>query len=671
MIKNTSCEENNLAAKFPQLASEWIVKMNDGRNPEEFTCGSGEKVWWKCSVCGNEWKATINHRANGRGCPECAQKSRVEKLEKRNLVQGETDLATLFPEIAAQWCFEENGELLPTMVSPKSNKNVWWRCEKGHVYQMRLANRTAQGQGCPICAGKQILAGFNDLKSQFPEIAARWDFEKNEKKPEEVAAHSNEKAFWCCDRNHSYIARVAERTGKEGHQTGCPYCAGKKVWPGFNDLATVRPDLAAQWDEEENKNLTPADVTEFSMKKVHWVCDFGHKWIATVAGRSAGNGCPICANKQLLSGYNDIKTLFPKVAEEWDYETNKTRPEEHFAGTHKKVSWKCLECGNVWVASIKERTYGGNGCPRCSFYHKTSFPEQAILFYIKKCYPEAINSYKPDYLAPKEMDIYIPELNLAVEYDGKAWHTNSARDFEKSQILKEHGVSLIRLRERGLPPAPEQDISIEVATFSGEAAVLTGTISALFSEIKTRYSMEVSVDVDVERDFSEIKAVYEGTKRERSLLYANPEILKEWNYEKNGVFTPDKVTPHSQMLAWWTCSRCGKEWQQRIRTKMLGGLLCESCSKSDANMRRMEEAVKKGCAKAVADYSQLMKEWDHVENAALDPTCVSYGSERKVAWICASCENHFRMMVKNRTIQGQGCPLCGRKKSAQTRSKKK
>lgn len=509
----------------------------------------------------------------------------------------------------------------------------------------------------------------NNLAALFPEIAAQWDFEKNEKKPEEVAAHSNKKVFWKCDKKHSYEAAVAERTRKDGRRTGCPYCAGKKVLVGFNDLATVRPDLAEQWDFEENESLTPEDIPEFSMKKVHWVCNYGHKWVASVASRSGGNGCPICANKQLLIGYNDVKTLFPKVAEEWSYEENETRPEEHIAGTHRKVSWKCSECGNIWIASIKERTYGGTGCPRCTFYHKTSFPEQAILFYVRKIYPSATNSYKPQYLAPKEIDIFIPELNLAIEYDGKAWHTNGERDFEKSQILKAHSVTLIRLREKGLPPAPEEDVSIEVESFSGETGVLTRTIKALFYEMKKRYSIEEIVDIDVERDFSDIKSAYEGTKGERSLRYANPEILKEWNYEKNGTFTPDKVTPHSQMLAWWTCSRCGKEWQQRIRTKVLGGLLCETCSKSDANLRRMDAAVRKGCTKAVAEYPQLMREWDRTENVALDPARVSYGSERKVSWICENCGNHFRMMVKSRTRQGQGCPQCGRKKSAKTRSK--
>jgi len=660
--------DNNLAVRFPELAAEWHTDRNEGASPADFTCGSGKKVWWKCAVCGNEWMATVNHRTNGGGCPACARKSRSEKLSKKNLIPGKTDLATCYPHIANQWHAEKNGALAPMDVSPCSDKKVWWVCPIGHDYQMRIVCRTAQNQGCPICAGKQILEGFNDLKSQYPEIAAQWDYDRNEKGPETYAAHSNKKVFWLCEKNHSYLAAIAERTGKAGHGTGCPYCAGKKVLPGFNDLATVRPELAAEWDYEENENLLPTGVTEFSMKSIHWICRCGHKWITAVAWRSQGNGCPVCANLKLLKGYNDIATLFPEVAKDWDDEKNDTCPEDHIAGTHKKVWWKCSECGNSWYASIKERTYGKTGCPRCTFYHKTSFPEQAILFYARKCFPDAVNSYKPSFLAPQEIDIFIPKLNLAIEYDGRQWHKNAERDYEKSQKIREHGMSLLRMREKGLPAVPESDHTVESSFFQGDFDELTCELKALFQKAAAISGADFDLDIDVQRDFGEIKAAYEGTKQEKSLLYANPEVLREWNYQKNGPLTPEKVTPHSRAVVWWKCSRCGKEWQQSVKTKVLGGLRCENCSKSDAVLRRMKDRAQAKKAKTVAEFPLLLEEWDFDANAPLIPEHVTYGSERKLAWICKTCGNHFAMRVKARTRCGQGCPLCGRKKSAQTRS---
>lgn len=656
--------ENNLAIKFPELAEEWDVDKNDSRLPIKFTCGSNKKVWWKCSICGNEWQATINHRTNGRGCPECAKKNRSEKLSKKNLIPGKTDLATCYPDIADQWHTEKNGILTPRDVTSKSKKKVWWKCPYGHEYQMTIGAKTAQKQGCPVCSGKQVLEGFNDLKSQRPDIASQWDYAKNKKGPEAYTVHSGEKVFWLCEKNHSYLARIAERTGDEKHSSGCPYCAGKKVLQGFNDLATVRPELASEWDYDANGSLLPTDVTEFSLKRVHWICKHGHKWSSTVSGRSSGNGCPVCSNIQLLKGYNDITTLFPQVAAEWDYDKNATNPEDHIAGTHKKAWWKCSNCGNSWYASIKERTYGKNGCPRCTFYHKTSFPEQAILFYVRKHFPNSINAYKPEFLAPYELDIFIPELSLGIEYDGKAWHQDTNRDFIKSNKLAEQKISLIRMREYGLPPAPDGDYVVECESFNGNIKELSNRLKMLFQKIDNIHGISLDTDINVERDLLEIKATYEGTRLKKSLLYESPEILKEWNYQKNGNFTPDKVTPHSRVVVWWICSRCGKEWQQSIETKMRGGLLCESCSRHDAALSRMKDAAQKKRVKTVTDYPHLLKEWDFEANTGLDPRYVTYGSERKVGWICSLCGNHYSKMIKARTTLGQGCPICGKNKSS-------
>ena len=65
-------EKGSLADLFPEIASEWLFKLNGEITPETITSGSSEKVWWKCSKCGHEWSAIISNRTrNGQGCPEC------------------------------------------------------------------------------------------------------------------------------------------------------------------------------------------------------------------------------------------------------------------------------------------------------------------------------------------------------------------------------------------------------------------------------------------------------------------------------------------------------------------------------------------------------------------------------------------------------------------------
>ena len=83
----------------------------------------------------------------------------------------------------------------------------------------------------------------------------------------------------------------------------CPYCSGKKVLKGYNDLATKRPDVAKEWNYKKNGKLKPTDVTEKSGKKVGWQCSkCGHEWETAIINRtSKSSGCPMCNNYSQIS----------------------------------------------------------------------------------------------------------------------------------------------------------------------------------------------------------------------------------------------------------------------------------------------------------------------------------------------------------------------------------
>lgn len=94
------------------------------------------------------------------------------------------------------WWMCENGPLSPRDVSTGSKIRIWWRCPEGHSWQSPVASRTAWGHGCPVCAGKTIVTGENDLAHLQPEIAAQWDKRKNGcLKPSDVAVSSNRPAW--------------------------------------------------------------------------------------------------------------------------------------------------------------------------------------------------------------------------------------------------------------------------------------------------------------------------------------------------------------------------------------------------------------------------------------------------------------------------------------------
>lgn len=272
---------------LPELLAEWDTRRNLPLTPTQISFGSHQKVWWRCKR-GHQWRAQIKSRTAGTGCPVCAN---------RMLYPAENDFATQFPKLAAQWHPTKNGALLPGQLSPGSRRKVWWVCEKGHEWQATLFSRTAGGTGCPVCAGKKVIPGENDLASRFPALAAQWHPTKNGSlTPPQITPCSNRKVWWRCELGHDYQACVSSRTA---NGSGCPYCAGRKVLPGFNDLATLAPELARQWHPTLNGTLTPDMVTTGSRRKVWWQCDQGHVWKSVIYSRTGSRqcGCPVCAGR--------------------------------------------------------------------------------------------------------------------------------------------------------------------------------------------------------------------------------------------------------------------------------------------------------------------------------------------------------------------------------------
>ena len=174
--------------------------------------------------------------------------------------------------LLGQWDTVKNAPLTPAGVVLHSHRKVWWKCPQGHEWPASVHSRV-QGTGCPICAGKAVLAGENDLQTLFPEIAAQWDREKNaDCTPDSVTISSNRRVWWRCGLGHSFRTSVAHRVRSRSE---CPYCTNKKVLPGFNDLAAVKPRLAMQWDPELNGRLPPCTLRRL---RLHRLSRFSGLW---------------------------------------------------------------------------------------------------------------------------------------------------------------------------------------------------------------------------------------------------------------------------------------------------------------------------------------------------------------------------------------------------------
>ena len=268
----------------PESDPRWHPQRNGDLTPRDISPGSKKKIWWQCSR-GHSWQAAVYSVRSGSACPYCSG---------RQAIPGETDLATTHPQVLKLW--SSRNKLTPAQVTVWSHRKAWWICEQGHEWEAIIGSVASEGTGCPYCSGKRAIPGETDLATLYPELMKQWDPEKNPGiKPTEMLPSSHDRVWWRCELGHSYQAMVFARTRENG--TGCPYCAGRKVLTGFNDLATLKPDLAQQWHPVLNGELTPEAVTLGSNKKVWWQCGEGHVWQAFIYARTKknGTGCPVCA----------------------------------------------------------------------------------------------------------------------------------------------------------------------------------------------------------------------------------------------------------------------------------------------------------------------------------------------------------------------------------------
>ncbi len=320
-----------ISKTHPKLAKEAV-----GWDASLFTYGSNKKLEWRCKKGHLYLMSPAKRTMSGQSCPICAN---------RVVLAGFNDLKTTHPELS-----KEVDGWDPTQFTFGSHEKVTWICSKNHRYQSMIKSRV-KGSACPYCAGRLIKAGFNDLEFLNPKIAQEafgWD-------PKTYSVGSNKKVKWKCSFGHIYTMSIDKRTSSK---MGCAVCAGRQINVGINDLASTNPELAKEafgWD--------PKHFTAGSSKQLIWRCSLNHEYSASPVSRTSRRkqGCPYCNHHAVLSGFNDLETLYPFIAKEafgWE-------PSKYMGRSNKKLKWKC-DKAHVFFATIVNRTVNQSGCPTCS-----------------------------------------------------------------------------------------------------------------------------------------------------------------------------------------------------------------------------------------------------------------------------------------------------------------
>ena len=482
------------------------------------------------------------------------------------------------------------------------------------------------------------MAGTKEKKyvSDNAQLMAEWNWERNtDVSPFHLTIGSNKKVWWICKKGHSYDAQIKNRVAGNG----CSYCAGKKVLKGYNDLETCYPEVATEWIYRKNGNLSPATIAFASNKKVWWICKkCGGEYEAIIANRTLrGSSCPYCSNQKVFVGYNDLHSQSPDLAAEWS-KKNTIKPTEVTVHSNKKVYWVCPLGHDDYQMSVKQRS-NRQGCPICAQQSQTSFPEQAIFYYLKQVFPDTLNRYISD---KREIDIFIPSKNIGFEYNGYFSHKKKAeKDTAKKTFFHSVGVTLFIIKEyKTEEERNNADYYIhERTTFKN----LTDLIRKILSDL----NVETAVDVDCERDAIAIKNQYVALRKENSIAAVRPDLVVFWDYEQNGSITPEMITLGTGQRFFWKCRICNSSYLA-LPSRIAQGSVC-------AKHRNL---VKEGINDLATLHPELLKYWDYEKND-VGPSEIYGGGERVVYWKCEKGHSYARSIIER--IRNKGCPICNGK----------
>jgi hypothetical protein len=337
-----------LATRNPELAAQ-LIHPAEAQTVTEY---SHKKLFWFCE---NEhprweWEATVANRSASKGCGVCAG---------REVLVGCNDLGTRSPDLAAQLVNPAEAQT----VTEYSNRKLRWFCETEHPrweWEANVASRST-GNGCSVCSGKYVLAGWNDLGSRSPDLAAQL---VNPTESKTVTEYSNRKLRWFCENEHPRWEWEATVGGRSSG-LGCSVCSSNTVLTGWNDLGTRRPEIAARLVNPDDAQT----VTEYSTKKLLWFCENEHprrEWKNSVGNMSSQTtqGCLVCSEYEVLVGWNDLGTRRPDLAAQL------VNPDEALVVTDrstKKLLWFCENEHPRWEwhAMVCSRARG-NGCSVCA-----------------------------------------------------------------------------------------------------------------------------------------------------------------------------------------------------------------------------------------------------------------------------------------------------------------
>ena len=697
----------NLEEIYREVANQWYYSKNGALVPRNVLPYSQKKVFWQCSFDPSHiWADRISNRTLLlRGCPICSRRFRISYAARSiyyYLHQNEIPCASEVPEgryridivirskredqppvdlevdgyrhefpdaavrDARKTAFLQKNGYRVIRVKEVSGASEEIRVTGDEIVypasaQNRYLDRVIQ-HILMLTAGVRIdpdhvrdhwkIEEFyyhtrreQSLAVQYPQLAEEWST-RNPDTPETVSPGSGARRWWKCSRcGKEYQAAVSNRTRR---RSGCPYCAHQRVTPE-TCLAAVCPEVAAEWDEEKNGALKPTDVLPGANRRVWWRCGKGHSWQALIYTRTGERGtkCPFCQGRA-VDASSSLAGKTPALARYWHPTKNPVPPEKVSPCSNQTYWWQC-PAGHQWqdTPNLLQKYVPDRICPYCDHrrvseaYCLAAQNRGLAAFW----HPEK-NAVGPEEVAPhsnrvfwwrcpqghewqeqvRQMQVFGAEKACPYCSDRRVWEGNCLERLAPGLAAQWHPT-------KNLPLTPEQ--------------VFAWSAKKVWWQCPAGHEWQTSTAKRYQRGDGCPYCSGHRASPDNCLAAVYPELISEWDKERNGSLTPGDVTAGSGKRIWWTCGTCGHSWQATVRGR-IKSKGCPVCCRKQIRHGSFAQ-----------EHPELLAQWDGERNSRT-PHQYAAHSNQKVWWRCE--KGHSWQAAPDARSRGSGCPFCARER---------
>lgn len=643
--------------------------------PLEEYKGSKVKILVKSTKCGHSWRVRPNDLFSGYGCPYCAG--------TRHKTNDEF--------------VSELKEKCPNVIPLDEYRNavtkIRAKCKAcGNTWEVR-PNDLFSGYGCPQCAKQRVAKANTKSKEAFLE-----ELNVVNNSIDLVGPFINRSTLVqvkCKQCGHVWDTRPDMLL--QGH--GCPRCKREEV----SRKQSKNKETFLQELNVTNNTVALVGPYKNATTKTEFQCLLcGHKWSVIPISLLRGYGCPECAkdtirrklSKSHSTFVNELYEINPEILVEGEYLNAKT-----------KIEVRCKICNHAWTA-IPNSLLRGHGCPKCGAAH-TSFMEQFIyLSFCKKLGSERVKNRDKSAIG-EELDIYIPDLKMAIEPGSWYFHRNRVKqDSEKRKKCVEAGIREIIVYD-SFPNNQTSPFEDDIYMFSGQLNEF-GNNKLVDLTISLLEIAGCDAD-DIQWDEIELAAYKEAHYnandaflQKLQAIAPSLEALEEYRGSGTPILVNDTSCEHkpwyaipNNLLKGSGCPYCAgnrkatlSEFMDNLKFEnphiiLIGDYInlntpvevySEECGhKWKAYPYRLLQGKKcPKCSKATAANNRRYTHSEFVEKIRLVNPNINvvgeYIDNRTKLLVSSKLCSHEWMALPDSLMGGHGCPICGKKKGRKKKS---